>query len=106
MDSPSLSDNTVMLIVGLVIGTVLVLSIVVFFIFCLKKIRNRRESEESVYTNNPLYGIDYDNYYAETKMEETNPHYDAYYRDDYYSTNITDNNELYGQDENMKSSYI
>ena len=104
MDSPSLSDNTVMLIVGLVIGTVLVLSIVAFFRFCLKKIRNQRESEESVYTNNPLYGIDYDNYYAETKMEETNPHYDAYYKDDYYTTNITDNNELYGQDEKLESS--
>ena len=60
-----------------------------------EKDKHKKENEETV-TNNPLYGMDYDDYYAETRMEETNPHYDAYYNDD-YSSNITGVNELYGQ---------
>ena len=62
----------------------------------LKKHRVKYES-----TINPMYGMgqteDYD-YYTETRIEETNPHYDAYYKD-YNSTNITDYNDIYGKEE-------
>ena len=70
------------------------------------RIKIIRMIDESV-TNNPLYGLDldYDDYYAETRIEETNPHYDAYYNDD-NTTNITDYNEVeYGQEENGQSQY-
>ena len=63
---------------------------------CRKYKGNQMDGEECV-TNNPLYGMDYDNYYAETRLEETNPNYDAYYKDD-YTSNITNDNELYGQE--------
>ena len=36
-------------------------------------------------------------YYMESRIEETNPDYDAYYKED--STNITDDNEIYGNEE-------
>ena len=70
----------------------------------LKRENNQEENKESV-TNNPLYGMNYDDYYVETRMEETNPNYDAYYKDD-YATNITDDNELYDQEEKMTSNYV
>ena len=43
-------------------------------------------------------GQDYGYYDGETRMEESNPHYDAYYKNDDV-TNITNDNEVYGEDE-------
>ena len=42
-------------------------------------------------------GQNYD-YYTETRLEESNPNYDAYYTNDNI-TNITNDNEVYGEDE-------
>ena len=78
------------------VGGLFIILAIAIIIKCIKYKRNQKNGEEFV-TNNPLYGIDYDDYYAETRMEETNPNYDAYYKDD-YTSNITDDNELYGQE--------
>ena len=82
----------------------LLLIIIGIVVFLAKKMTQQKESKASV-TNNPLYGIDYDDYYAETRMEESNPHYDAYYKDD-YATNITDDNKMYGEEDGHKNEKL
>ena len=77
------------------------LIIIGIVVFVSKKETQQKESKVSV-TNNPLYGMDYDDYYVETRMEESNPHYDAYYKDD-FATNITADNELYGEEDSHKN---
>ena len=79
----------------------LLIIIIGIVVFVSKKMNQQKESKASV-TNNPLYGIDYDDYYGETRMEESNPHYDAYYKDD-FATNITDDNEFYGEEDSHKN---
>ena len=101
-------NNHVEVEIGLYIAIgigVLILIIALAMVY-LKRKKNQENNKESVTnTNNPLYGMDYDDYYAETRMEETNPNYDAYYKDDYV-TNITEDNELYAQDEKMTRNYV
>ena len=76
-----------MIYVGTIVLTIIVIGGIVVIVVCVKYKRNQTKKSEEYVTNNPMYGMDYDDYYAETNLEETNPHYDAYYKDDYYTTN-------------------
>ena len=67
---------------------------------CCKRCKKSPEERQDTVIN-PLYGMsqaqDY-GYYMEDRIEETNPQYDAYYKD--YTSNITNDNENYGNDDN------
>ena len=93
----SIQKNKLFIIggIGFVLFIFIIIPILAFFV---KEIERKEGWEKETVTNNPLYGLDYDEYYAETCLEETNPHYDAYYKDD-CATKITENNEFYGQDD-------
>ena len=70
--------------------------IIIVSIVCYRKRKYAKDQrQESV--NNPMYGMsEYYGYDMESRIEETNPDYDAYYKDD---SNITDDNEMYGSNE-------
>ena len=74
---------------------VLILFIVVYLKKWSKSLNKRQDS-----VINPVYGMSHGQdygYYTETGNEETNSHYETYYKDD-YNTNITDYNEIYGKE--------
>ena len=102
----SIQKNKLFIIggIGFVLFIFIIIPILAFFV---KEIERKEGWEKETVTNNPLYGLDldYDDYYAETRIEETNPHYDTYYNDD-NTTNLTDYNEVeYGQEEKGQSQY-
>ena len=70
---------------------------------CKKSRNSNMDRKEESVTYNPMYGIDqaqdYGDYYMESRLEESNPNYDAYYKD-CYTSNITNDNNLYGKGEN------
>ena len=82
-------------------SAVIILVAIVVSIVCFRKRKNenvRDQRQESI--NNPMYGMsEYYGYDKESRIEKTNPDYDAYYKEDYDSTNITDDNEMYGKED-------
>ena len=83
----------------LIVVMTLVIALITTFLVWLKKNKKAKEIKGRESVINPMYGQsqaqDY-GYYMETRIEETNPHYDAYYKEE--TTNITDDNEDYGKE--------
>ena len=83
---------------AVVIAVTLVVLLSFVSIGCYRRKKNSENHQRQESVNNPMYGMSEDyGYYMESRIEETNPDYDAYYKED--STNITDDNEIYGNEE-------
>ena len=79
---------------AVVIAVTLVVLLSFVSIGCYRRKKNSENHQRQESVNNPMYGMSEDyGYYMESRIEETNPDYDA------YSTNITDDNEIYGNEE-------
>ena len=81
-----------------IIGIGIVIAALKTIFYCKQRKDNESQTKVESETYNPMYGMDqyqdYGDYYVENRIEETNPDYDAYYKE--YTSNITDGNELYG----------